>query len=73
MARHTADEATMTVGRRVRAERKARQLLQEELAARSGVTTQTVRNVEAARFSPTVETLSKIAGGLGVRLVDLLA
>ena len=61
-----------TVGQNVRRLRKERDLLQEELAGRAGVSDQTIRNVEAGRYNTKLETLSKIAAALNVPLGDLL-
>lgn len=44
-----------------------------ELAERAGVTYQAIRQIEdGSRPTPTVETLRKLAGALGVKLVDLI-
>ena len=61
-----------TTGQRVRGLRKGLGLYQHELAARTGLSVQTVRNVEADRHDPELPTLRKIARGLGASLADLL-
>lgn len=53
--------------------RVAARLSQAELAAAAGVTTTTVAAVEQGRANPRLETLSAIAGALGVALPELLA
>lgn len=67
----------MDVGRRVGANirrlRKAQGLSQEELAHRAEMHRTFVSQVERAVKSPTLETLDKIARGLGVPLSDLVA
>lgn len=61
------------VGDRVREFRKALGLRQEDLAARAGVSRQTVVNLENRRHVPETATLAKIAKALGVSLGELLA
>lgn len=61
-----------TTGQRVKELRKGLGLYQHELAARAGLSVQTVRNVEADRHDPELPTLRKIARGLGASLADLL-
>jgi len=65
------ESMTIAIGDKVRELRKARGLLQEELAERAGVSTQTVRNVEAGRFNTKTETLVKIARALDVPVGEL--
>ena len=55
-------------GRYVRDLRQARGLTQEQLAERSGLSTDAVRRIEHGRFSPTLTTLSKLAHGLRLSL-----
>ena len=55
-------------GRHVRSCRRVRGLTQEVLAAKSGVAADTVRRLEHGSFSPSLETLRKIATGLGLEL-----
>lgn len=61
-----------TTAQKVRETRKGRGLYQHELAARAGLSVQTVRNVEAGRHEPELPTLRKVARALGVSLRDLL-
>lgn len=60
-----------TVSERVRRLRKEKGLYQHELAARAGVSAQTVRNIEAGRKEPEARTLRGIAKGLGVSFSEL--
>lgn len=57
-----------TVGERIRRLRQARALSQEALAARGGLSVDSVRRIERGVFSPSLETLSKIARGLEISL-----
>jgi len=65
----------LNVGKRfgvhVRALRHARQLTQEELAERSELSVDAVRRIERGAFSPSLETVNKLATGLDVSLRTL--
>lgn len=61
------------LGLRLRRLREARGLSQREVARRAGVTNATVSLVEQARVSPSVASLRKIAGALGLSLAELFA
>jgi transcriptional regulator with XRE-family HTH domain len=63
---------TKPTGEKVRALRRERGWLQQELADRAGVNMQTVSNVETGRHDPELPTLRKIAKALGVGLGELL-
>jgi transcriptional regulator with XRE-family HTH domain len=58
-------------GRHVRSLRKARSLTQEALAERSGLSTDAIRRLERCAFSPGLDTLRKIGGGLDLQLSTL--
>lgn len=58
-------------GRHVRSLRKARGLVQEELAERSSLSADTIRRLEHGSFSPSLTTLTKLCTGLGLRLSTL--
>lgn len=66
----------MDVGRRVGANikrlRKAQDLSQEELADRSELHRTYISQVERAVKSPTLESLDKIARGLGLTLAQVV-
>jgi transcriptional regulator with XRE-family HTH domain len=65
----------LNVGKRfgvlVRALRHARELTQEELAERSQLSVDAVRRIERGAFSPSLETVNKLATGLDVSLRTL--
>ena len=65
----------LNVGKRfgvhVRALRHSRQLTQEELAERSQLSVDAVRRIERGAFSPSLETVNKLATGLDVSLRTL--
>jgi len=67
----------MDVGRRVGANikrlREAQGISQEELADRSGLHRTYVSQVERAVKNATIQSLDRIARGLGVPLTDLVA
>jgi transcriptional regulator with XRE-family HTH domain len=58
-------------GKHVRSLRLARGLVQEVLAARSGLSADTIRRLEHGSFSPSLETLRKLCIGLDLRLSTL--
>ncbi|NPV07046.1 MAG: helix-turn-helix domain-containing protein [Anaerolineae bacterium] len=64
------EEAPPDVGQRIRMLREARGLSLRALAERSGVAVNTVSLIERGQSSPTVSTLHRLAGALGVRIVD---
>jgi transcriptional regulator with XRE-family HTH domain len=55
-------------GRHVRSLRRARGATQEVLAARSGVSADTIRRLEHGSFSPSLDTLIKLCKGLSLSL-----
>ena len=67
--------AVLNVGKRfgvhVRTLRHARQLTQEEVAERSELSVDAVRRIERGAFSPSLETVNKLASGLDVSLRTL--
>jgi len=58
-------------GGHIRTLRRARGLTQDSLAARSQVSTDAIRRLEAGGTSPSLETLSRLARGLGLQLCTL--
>jgi len=58
-------------GNHLRAMRQSRELTQEHLAERSGLSVDTVRRVEHGTLSPTLETLDKLARGLDLSLASM--
>ena len=61
------------IGARVRALRKERRLSQEALGGKAGLHTTYVGAVERGERNVSIETLEKIADGLGVKIYDLLS
>jgi XRE family transcriptional regulator, regulator of sulfur utilization len=61
-----------TLGARVRALREAMDLSLRDLAERSGVSAPMLSQVERGETSPTLQVASRIAGGLELRLSQLL-
>ena len=62
-----------TISEAVYAARNSSQLTQEALAQKSGVTHMTISNLETNRtHSPKLDTLQKIAFGLGMTVAELL-
>ena len=63
----------MDIGKRVRAARETREITQEELARRAGVPLNRVGRIETGAVTdPHYSTLSRIAGGLGLSVGELL-
>jgi transcriptional regulator with XRE-family HTH domain len=60
------------VAGRLRALRDATGLSQRQLAERAGMQICEVSRIETLARSPTLHTLSRLAGGLGLRLEDML-
>jgi transcriptional regulator with XRE-family HTH domain len=58
-------------GKHVRSLRRARGQTQEQLAAASGLSADTIRRLEHGSFSPSLTTLMKLCTGLGLRLSTL--
>ncbi|WP_310540942.1 helix-turn-helix transcriptional regulator [Phenylobacterium sp.] len=61
------------VGLNIKRLRELQGISQEELADRAGVHRTYVSGVERAVRNPTITVLAKIAAGLGVQLVELVA
>ncbi len=75
MRKKTATAATLRVlfGRRLRELRRARGLSLEAFGERSGVDDKYIQSVETAKQAATVDTIEKLAAGLGVLPRDLFA
>lgn len=52
--------------------RQARQMTQEDLAAKSGITQQAISKIEMGGGNPTASTLARLAVALGVSASELL-
>jgi transcriptional regulator with XRE-family HTH domain len=59
------------VGEKVRELREEQGWLQDELAQRSGLARNTISRIEMGRLSPTVDSVTALAGALGVEPGDL--
>lgn len=68
----TVDDFAIHIGPRVRALREAMDLSLRDLAERSGVSAPMLSQVERGETSPTLAVASRIAGGLELRLSQLL-
>jgi transcriptional regulator with XRE-family HTH domain len=66
------DEASSGLGMRMRGERQRRNLTQEALAERSGVSARMVASVEQGRRTPTLPVLEQLARALGVPVSGLV-
>ena len=61
----------MKVGERIKALRHERVLQQRQLAEKCGLTPSMVSQIESGRLSPSLHTLGKLAGALGVPIGSL--
>jgi transcriptional regulator with XRE-family HTH domain len=73
-------DVAIRLAERVRELRVSSRLTQAELASRAGVTVETVARLErvlrgrsSANANPSLETLSRLSGALGVEVSDLLS
>ena len=57
----------------IKSERKQQGLTQEQLAAKSGVATVTIRQYEGEKRQPRIEQLEKIAQACGVKTISFFA
>lgn len=62
----------MDVSEKIRYFRQQRGLSQEQLAGRAGINTNTIRKYEHGTRKPKMEQLKKIAGGLGISVIEFL-
>ena len=60
------------MGAKVRWERRAQALTQEDLAKRAGVSVATLTRIEQGQVEPHVSTLRRLADALGVEPRDLM-
>ena len=61
-----------TIGARIRQLRENKALTQEELATSINKQREALQRIEAGRVNPSIYTLREIAGGLGIKLEDML-
>lgn len=59
------------LGEKIQRVRKARKMTQEDLAAKIGVQTATISNIEGGRTDTSVYTVYKIAQALGAHIKEL--
>lgn len=60
-----------TLGERIKALRLERELQQRQLAEKAGLTPSMVSQIESGRLTPSLNTLGKVAGALGVPIAAL--
>lgn len=60
----------MTLGERIKALRQERGLQQRQLAEKSGLTPSMVSQIESGRLTPSLHTVGKLAGALGVPIAS---
>ena len=60
-----------TLGQRIKALRAERQLQQRQLAEKAGLTPSTLSQIESGRLTPSLHTLGKLSGALGVSIASL--
>ncbi|HYO67038.1 MAG TPA: helix-turn-helix transcriptional regulator [Archangium sp.] len=65
------EQLHLRFGNHLRRLRTAQKLTQEQLAERSGLSVDAIRRIERGAFSPSLETLAKLTGGLDVSLKTL--
>ena len=63
----------LTIGGRILAVRRARRLTQRDVARRAGIAEPFLSRIENNHAQPSVSTLERLAGAMGVTLWDLLA
>jgi transcriptional regulator with XRE-family HTH domain len=61
----------MDVGARLKQWRESRRLTQQQLALRVGMSASQLCRYEQGRLTPRVETLGRLAHGLGIHVRDL--
>ena len=66
-----SEEVLKSLGLRIRSLRKERGLTQIELAYRCNMEPSNLNRIEAGRTNPTVRSLTLVANGLGLKLVNL--
>ena len=62
----------MTIGEKIKAKRLEKGLTQKALGELAGIAEPTIRRYEAGKLNPKIETISKIANGLGVTPAELI-
>lgn len=67
-----SENLEIKIGRKIKEIRLSRGLLQKELGALAGITTQRIHSLEIGEMLPRLTTLVKIAEGLGISVFDIL-
>jgi transcriptional regulator with XRE-family HTH domain len=67
----TQESIEAWLGAQVKALRRQRELTQDELAERSGLSVDAIRRIERGAFSASLNTLQKLSRGLNVSLTTL--
>jgi transcriptional regulator with XRE-family HTH domain len=65
------EEGLKAFAQRLKEERKKKNISQEELAYKSGLTLSQIARIETAKINPTLSTIFKIARTLEVKLWEL--
>lgn len=64
----------ITIGQKIKSWRKKRELTQEGLARKADIPYATLAKIESGAINnPTLDTITKIANGLGVTLDELIS
>ncbi len=61
----------ITVGNQILLARRAKKMLQSELAETSGVSINTIRNIESGKFDAKIGTIAKLCEVLGINSIAL--
>lgn len=70
--RKTSEKTQQKVALNIFTLREQLELSQSEVAERAGIDRKTVNRIENERFSPSIDTLTRISVALGVSVSDLL-
>jgi len=62
----------MTIGEKIKAKRLEKGLTQKRLGELSGIAEPTIRRYESGKLNPKLDTIKKIAEGLGITPTDLM-
>jgi transcriptional regulator with XRE-family HTH domain len=63
---------SMNYGAKIKELRDKAGMTQAELSEKSGISQEHISRIENGKYSPNVKTADKIAGALGVTLMDIL-
>ena len=68
---HVMEKIRKALGQRIRTLRKAKNLTQEELAEKSGLSYKFIGEIERGKANPSIESFYRIAEGMGVSAATL--